>query len=260
MYSDQVDLSEKMDESRDFLDKLSISPDECDMLEKATRGQNCNQFWKEARSYLITASNFDSVIKRKPDTAPDLLVKKLRMYDKPLDTKALRYGRKFEKRAVKAYVQHHKARCKSQVDVEYKGLQINPKYPYLGASVDGVISCQKCKIGAVEVKCPFTGRHLNPTDCCKDSNFCCKFMDGEVLLKPNHRYFYQVMGQMAIAELPWADFVIWTKKGMSVQRIIFQSEVWEFMLAKLHAFYLHSILPELFTYRVQRKKALFPFK
>ena len=38
---------------------------------------------------------------------------------------------------------------------------------------------------------------------------------------------YQVMGQMAVLEVQWVDFVIWNKKGINVQRIQFVEEFWQ---------------------------------
>lgn len=39
--------------------------------------------------------------------------------------------------------------------VEKCGLFLSPKYPYLGATPDGVTSCMCCDMGILEVKCPF---------------------------------------------------------------------------------------------------------
>ena len=196
MYPNSVDLLDKSEVFSQFVDGLSLSSDVCCMLEKATRGQHCNKFWKEARSYIITSSNFGSVVKRKPDTAPDILVKKLRQYNTQVDTKPMMYGRTFEKKAVKAYryVQNHIKICEKLVEVETKGIQVNPKYPYLGASVDGVVSCPQCGVGIVKVKCPLKWRHDSPMDCCKDSSFYCEIVSGKMSLKTNHNYYYQVMG------------------------------------------------------------------
>jgi hypothetical protein len=43
----------------------------------------------------------------------------------------------------------------------------------------------------------------------------------------DHNYYCQVIGQLAILELDWCDFVIWTKKGMAVKRILFNQPFWE---------------------------------
>lgn len=44
---------------------------------------------------------------------------------------------------------------------------------------------------------------------------------------------YQIQDQLAVYELEWVDFVVWTKKGISVQRIPFSSAMWEKMLQRL---------------------------
>lgn len=129
--------------------------------------------------------------------------------------------------AVEHNAQKHMEKCKT-VQFESRGLLVNPKYPYLGASIDGLVICEDCGTGLIEVKCPYSSersqvlwRHMLPMECGKD------------------------------------DFVVRTKKGISVQRIPFSSEMWEKMLPKLKAFYLNGIQPELFTSRVRRGISLY---
>jgi hypothetical protein len=257
-FADNVNLSDKVDELMAFVDSLNVPLDVCNMLEKATRGQHANAFWQDARSHLITASNFGNVVKRKSDTPPDNLVKRLCQYVPFKDTKPMAYGRKMESKALKHYAQEHMKSCKSLIEVKNRGLQVNPQYPFLGASVDGIVMCEQCGTGVVEVKCPYKWRQTKPIDCCNDSDFCCTIMNGEVSLKSNHNYLYQVMGQMAIVDLKWADFVIWTKKGIHIQRIPFSVKIWDYMLRKLHAFYLYGMVAEFYSNRVKRQKALYP--
>ena len=72
-------------------------------------------------------------------------------------------------------------------------------------------------------------------------------------LKEKHNYMFQIQGQMAILNMQWVDFVVWTKSGISYQRIPFNSVFWnDNMLPKLHAFYLYGIVPELFSERLKR--------
>lgn len=148
-------------------------------------------------------------------------------------------------------------KCKT-VQIESRGLLVNPKYPYVGASIDGLVICEDCGTGLIEVKCPYGSersdkpwRHMLSMECGKDDNFFCTERNGELFLNEHHNYMYQIQGQLAVYELEWVDFVVWTKKGISVQRIPFSSEMWEKMLPRLKAFYLNGILPELFTSRVR---------
>ena len=44
------------------------------------------------------------------------------------------------------------------------GLVINPLYPHLGASPDGLISCDYCGDGVIKIKRPYSGRECHPKD------------------------------------------------------------------------------------------------
>ena len=68
----------------------------------------------------------------------------------------------------------------------------------------------------------------------------------QVALKREHPYFAQVQGQMAVGERPWCDFVIYTSQGLSVHRVLFDSDYWEnTLLPKLVSFYDNCIAPEI---------------
>lgn len=97
------------------------------------------------------------------------------------------------------------------------GLHINPKYPHLGASPDGVVSCACCGIGLLEIKCPYKYRDYVPVSV-TDSKFCLQPDEkGGVHLSPTHEYFIQVQGQLAICDRDYCDFVCWTSQGMHIE-------------------------------------------
>ena len=76
--------------------------------------------------------------------------------------------------------------------------------------------------------------------------FCTLEASGELKLRESHQYYAQIQGQMAIGECPWCDFVVYTSKGASVQRVAFNSNFWsDKLLPKLISFYDSCILPEL---------------
>ena len=73
-----------------------------------------------------------------------------------------------------------------------------------------------------------------------------KDVDGSLKLKRNHVYYPQIQGQMAIGERKWCDFVVYTNKGISIERIPFNSTFWESeLLPKLTEFYTHCVAPEI---------------
>ena len=41
------------------------------------------------------------------------------------------------------------------------GLHVNPSFPHLGASPDGIVSCCCCGKGLLEIKCPYSKREID---------------------------------------------------------------------------------------------------
>ncbi|KAK7507753.1 hypothetical protein BaRGS_00000718 [Batillaria attramentaria] len=147
----------------------------------------------------------------------------------------------------------------SELSVQKCGLLVSEDVPYLATSPDGLVHCTHCSPaqGLVEVKCPSSYRNVTPEEASRDKNFFCALVGDDVCLKKDHNYYYQVQGQMGISGRSWCDFVVWTLKGMSVERIPFDEGLWQAMLTKLKDFYVGAVIPEIFTHRVERGKDLF---
>ena len=260
---DHVDLSANTNQSlfESFLTKYSENVTEMMLVnvEKSTRGQGINVNWRKARSMVLTASHMGNIVKRKK-VELDALVKTI-AYPKVISgQKSLNYGNKNESKARREYAKWHIRQCGSVV-VEDRGLIISREQPFIGASIDGAVQCPKCGDGIVEVKCPYgtkrnTYRNLTPESCAESSEFCSQLKDGKLLLKSEHNYMYQVQGQMGVCQRPWVDFVIWTRKGLSVQRIPFDSEMWKRMVPKLQQFYISGMVAEQYSGRIKRGKKL----
>ena len=75
------------------------------------------------------------------------------------------------------------------------GLIISSLLPYLAASPDGIITCDCCGVGTLEIKCPFCRRDESPevAEIWYLSN-----VTNETRLKENHSYYYQVQAQINI--------------------------------------------------------------
>ena len=122
----------------------------------------------------------------------------------------------------------------------------------LACSPDGLVSIPGIheSNGLVEIKCPFLAaeKQLTPQEVADvlSSFLCRRSSDASGLeLNQKHNYFYQVQGQLAITRRPWCDFVVWTPKGMLVERIRFDPKFWEDIKSKLVRFHREAILPEL---------------
>lgn len=233
-----------------FKESLYVSEDDIREIEQNTRDQRLSPLWHSARRFRITASNFGSVMSRRHDTPPDCLVLQL-VQPKKFSSPAIQYGIDNEPIALAEYVAYHHACGNTDLTTSPSGFIISLSHPFLGASPDGVVydpSNIQQPFGVFEIKCPYTARDLPPSEACTTTGFCCTVDSntGYLRLKENHRYYCQVQGQMAIACRPWCDFIIYTKRGINVERINFNESFWkDILLPKLISFYDNCVAPEI---------------
>ena len=145
-----------------------------------------------------------------------------------------------------AALKHHQG-----LTVEEAGLFVHPDMPFIGASPDGIITCECCGKGALEVKCPFCAKDGLPD--CEDKNFCVELKEDKWVLKQNHQYYYQVQTQLYVCRLTYADFVVWTENGMAYERISFDDKFFEVLLDTLKRFFIYGVLPEIIGKWYSRK-------
>ena len=78
--------------------------------------------------------------------------------------------------------------------VEQAGLLVNPLYPHLGASPDGLVSSLCCGKGVIEIKCPYSMRDSNPAAAVDTANFYLEHREGGIKLSTTHAYHYLKQG------------------------------------------------------------------
>ena len=96
--------------------------------------------------------------------------------------------------------------------VALSGLVVHPEHPHLGASPDGVVSCDCCGLGVLEIKCPFSCRNICFTEASRDDpQFCLTIeKDSCFELKNTHEFYYRVQAQMKLTGVSYCDFVAWS--------------------------------------------------
>lgn len=101
--------------------------------------------------------------------------------------------------------------------------------------------------GCIEIKCPYSARDKMVREACSTEQFyCTKDENNKVTLKVRHNYYYQVQGQLAILNLEWCDFIVWTNKDLHVERMKADREFWQQQcLPKLRSYYYNIMLPEI---------------
>jgi len=112
------------------------------------------------------------------------------------------------------------------------GIHTSSEHPLLAASPDGLVEdpteTRDRQHGILGIKCPYSARTMTPQAASgKLNRFCCSLVAGQVTLKQTHEYYYQIQGQMAIANKPWCDFCVWTPLGVTVERINRDQNFWQ---------------------------------
>lgn len=168
------------------------------------------------------------------------------------NTKATSWGCEHEASACDEYSENMNI-MHTNLKVRKSGLVINPNYPYIGASPDGVVSCECCGEGTVEIKCPYCLRDSTLTENV-DSKSCLENIDGELHLKRSHPYYYQLQTQIFVCEKEYCDFVVWTQNDIHMERIEPDVEFWNQISKKAELFFKDVILPELVGKYYSRSK------
>lgn len=207
-----------------------LSKSECLHLEEVTRTQSDNAEWHKMRKQRITSSNFYQVCVRRKD---QLSLAERLLNKKDIKTAAMKYGIEKEPEAAKTYA------SATSNNIYRCGFVVNPSCPYLGTSPDRKVCDSSANLiyGLLEIKCPDKDSYTE-VECLKKDRQIYK-------LKITHRYYYQVMGQMALTGAPWCDFFVWCRNDYHLERINFDSFAWHEMKSKLDIFYFEYYLPAL---------------
>ena len=220
-------------------DVVCVSKEEVKIIEKETMGQSSSKKWFIERQKRLTSSNFGSVIKRRMHIYPKSILKKVLGHER-LSTPACHWGLENEQVAKEKY--NEKLPNAKLYDC---GLIINPQWPWLACSPDG-LSLLNGEWYAIEIKCPFSKRDMTVEEACSDKTFCMTLIDGKPMLKKNHQYYFQCLGVMALCQLPFVHFIVYTQKEICIERINFDKQLWnKNMLPKLSDFYFKFMMPEI---------------
>ena len=232
----------------DTFQNLSISTEEAVYLEESTRMQSQSLLWFKHRTGRITASKFHAV-RFTSLTSPSISLINSIMKKQNISSKipALQWGINNEDVARDAYLTATKD---SHVGLQctQSGLHVNTDYPHLGASPDGIITCECCGEGLLEIKCPYKYRDVDPNNITDQSFYLKRNEQGEIVgLSHGHEYYYQVQGQLALCVKDFCDFVCWTPKGIYVERILRDKPFFDELKLFLDNYFVNIILPILLT-------------
>lgn len=87
-----------------------------------------------------------------------------------------RWGCDHERTAREAYFKVTASKH-SSFSINDAGLFINPDTPFIGATPDGLVHCDCCGDGVLEVKCPYSKKDVPMETACADPSFCLSTSD-----------------------------------------------------------------------------------
>ena len=255
---------------------LTLSYDEVEAIEAAIHGQAENDLWFalcNGRLTRLTSSRFGEIMHRRQSTDPTRLIKDIMGYGGQMQhvPPQIPWGRENEDAARKCYIANRKA-CSEDMVVESTGLRLLPEKPYLGASSDGKViytNIDTCCIGCLEVKCPYSIEGNVTVELTPDKieqKYGKKFFmhrgdDKMHHLAETHPYYAQVQGEMAILNVEWCDFVVFSNGSVIVDCILADHDHWIKMCDVLDEFYVQHVVPEIVSGRIFKEEyaSLFEF-
>ena len=165
---------------------LTITVEQARLLEEKTRQQARSTIWFEQRAGRVTASKFKAAC-HTDSTQPSASLIKSISYPKSnsFKSKSTDWGCAHEKTALEAYCSKNKTNH-TQFTVSCCGLIINPSHPHMGATPDGIVTCECCGRGVLEIKCPFSCKDKSFVEATTNSRFFLTEDDGVFTLKRNH--------------------------------------------------------------------------
>ena len=232
----------------DYVDELfsflAYDSSEISSVQRCTLGQTKNPNWTSMRRGLLTASNFKAFCCSRNLTKTAIAYMARSRLNEDTLPWHIAFGVKFEEKARQMWINSHKFKHKG-CKVTVPGLILSSETPYLGATPDGIVECPMCATALLEIKCLSSKRSFHPKVALVMLNICEKLNNGYIVMKKDHRYYYQVQGQMAVTGILKCYFIAYIYKGIFTLEVEFNSSFWSSVQEKLNSFYVKGLLPVL---------------
>lgn len=229
---------------------IEITEEMAKSIENATKSQSKSSMWYKYRAGRVTASRMKAVCCTNNASPSQSLVKSI-CYPEAFSftSKQTNWGCKHEQKARELY--YKKAVLShDNLEITDSGLVVNPQWPFVGASPDGIITCKCCGRGVLKLKCPYCHREETiESAATNDKKFCLKKQhDGSLLLNHDHAYYYQVQTQVFVCDVQYCDFCVCTfgdEDDLHIERIYRDIDFWNECILKAKEFFTICLLPEL---------------
>ena len=232
-----------------------------DSVSDATKEQSASGSWLNYRRGRITASKLLKVAKKVREDGSiseknESLLKDITCYRPPAYSPAIHWGQYNEDKAIEAFFKCRRSKHK-KLKIQRCGVILCDKNPIIAASPDAIVSCSCCGDRPLEVKNPFTHRNLSIPDYTKQPDSCLYFTTtGEINLKRNHDYYYQVQTQILAKHSEVGYFCVKTAclhDSLHVEEIPFDPLLMEDAVEKAKIFFKSIVVPELMHGELKKK-------
>ena len=252
------DIASYCGSTAELVSKLTLSDEVLTLIEQHTRGQSSNSHWHRLRKGRITASNFYRVhtkvqsLRKNPNTECDKLVKNLIEPTSISHLPQIQRGSMLESEAINALIAQLTNEGHVNVKVQECGLYLYKPLQYIGASPDGILTCDCCEGQClVEIKCPSSPvselSYLLPV----------RPLSKSIKLKKSHSYFGQVQGQMLVTGLKKTYFFVYTTDGGTHCELINMKENFcKQLVSDLEVFFTQCMAPQLLSQPRAKKSRL----
>ena len=156
-----IEASKSCANVEDLLLKSKLTDEDTSKVELHTRDQSSNPHRKKLRNGRITASNFYKVhsrvksLRKKPTLDCSSLFNSLLNPTDLSHLAQIRTGSALEPEAIQALITELEVQGHTNVKIRNCGLYIHKSHQFIGASPDGIQTCDCCcKPKLVEIKCP----------------------------------------------------------------------------------------------------------
>lgn len=207
-----------------------------------TVGQD-NQLWKDARKYRITSSRCYQLYTYLQNKNPNWNQKIEKYFNQEFfGNENTRYG-KFNEQAAKDVYE------KQFGKIYNSGVLINVNYPWLACSPDGLKFFDGCFYRLIEIKCPVIGKTKSINECINTLPYikCDNSKQFPYYINKKHSYYAQVQLSLALLDLAFCDFVIYSSHSNDILVIeVERDECFiQSLVKRLHFVYFNYCLTKL---------------
>lgn len=242
-----VDIVQLQSQAEEFLKVNSPTADQIEYLTESTTAQAQSVVWHEYRVDVITGSVAYDIMKTNLEEPGMSYIRKVCNINTNINTPQIKHGREQEHDVFTFFKKNVNSYGHIDGDVAKTGLKLLQSMPWIGATADGIVSCQCHGKTVLEIKCPYTYRHDYVHNMYGQPGL---FLDENGKLRSTSRHYFQVQLQMYAYNTQYCDFIV--KCQDYSHQLVQRDEIFcKTMVAHLDTFWKKHILPELITRRLQ---------